>query len=298
MERIMKKNIIVTTLTLAALATSCAGPATNKRDATYSPVVKGKNLVPQIKISDFEFTRSKGRFPASSPSKETTDISNKKLYFMTLLGQYESLKSHSFDYNAPEVKICPHFHMSLLEYNGKSAAPQIARAAIKPELYSYDKSKLSDPTYLSKNPELLLPLTKDDIEPRVVDIIKGSTSSEKIDETVKRAIDIHLAKTYTELRSLCEYGVSDNYYIYENLITHVNNTQFGAQVENMNTLLKTTIFSNHALMTSLAKNKTKSIGRAIASTDKKSNEQYSNEVFARLNVNWAHEYFNSIRSEK
>jgi hypothetical protein len=63
----------------------------------------------------------------------------------------------------------------------------------------------------------------------------------------------------------------------------------------MNTLLKTTLFSNMALMTSLEKQNRSSLGRSIASIEEEKKIPYSNEVMARLNVNWANQYFDYIK---
>jgi hypothetical protein len=65
----------------------------------------------------------------------------------------------------------------------------------------------------------------------------------------------------------------------------------------MNTLLKTTLFSNIALSSSIEKHpKTRASGRSIASIqneDKKGT--YASEVIARLNVSWANQYFDYIK---
>jgi hypothetical protein len=121
----------------------------------------------------------------------------------------------------------------------------------------------------------------------------------KMDEMVHKAIDIHLTKTYSEIRELCENGVSDNYYVYENLITHIKTTSFTAAEKNMNTLLKTTVFSNIALVTALEKIQATPM-RSIASIESKKDVSvpYSNELMTRLNVEWAQEYFNYLKTSK
>jgi hypothetical protein len=159
---------------------------------------------------------------------------------------------------------------------------------------------LTDDIYVAIRPELLLPLTKNETSPKVIDIIRNSGHSMNdfaINELVHKALDIHLAKTYSEIQELCEYGSSDNYYIYENLITHIKNNNFDASTHNMNILLKTTIFSNIALITSLNKEQSaKAGGRAIASVPTENNKYaYSSEVMARLNVNWANQYFDYLK---
>lgn len=138
--------------------------------------------------------------------------------------------------------------------------------------------------------------------PKVIDIFRseGSKINEsKMNELVNTALDIHLSKTYAEIRELCEFGVSDNYYIYENMITHIKNTNFAPAENNMNTLLKTTVFSNIALVTALNKVQPQAM-RSIASVEVKKDPSapYSNEVMTRLNVEWAREYFDHLKASK
>lgn len=302
--------LVFATISATLALASCAGPESyQQKMSRYSPKVIGKNQVPEIKTADFKFaqtTKSNGRTPASAPvtpsvneTEKEGNPTNKKLYFLTLFSQYETLKNYSADYAGPSVSICPNFHTSLLRHNEKMAG-KTSSTNYQSKKFSYDSSKYKDESYVAAHPELLLPLSKDEVTPKVVDVIRSSKETMTdfaINELVHKALDIHLAKTYSEIRELCEYGVSDNYYIYENLITHIKNNKFEADSGNMNTLLKTTLFSNVALVTSLDKQtKTTTSGRSIASIsgdDKKT--PYVGEVMARLNVTWANQYFDYIK---
>jgi hypothetical protein len=62
----------------------------------------------------------------------------------------------------------------------------------------------------------------------------------------------------------------------------------------MNILLKTTLFSNRAIITSI--NKPSTTGRTIAS--EKSKIPFTDEVVARFNAQWANDYFNFIKETK
>jgi len=310
-----KKTIKLTTLakTLAlSFLTSCAGPESyQEKMARYSPKIIGKNQVPEIKTAAFKFKPIvvQSRTPASAPEnpsssekEKESNPTNKKLYFLALFSEYEALKNYSQDFVGPAVNICPNFHTSLLRHNEKSTG-SINSPMPKIKKFTYDPKRYSDDFYVASNPELLLPLSKDEVTPKVIDIIRSSgdyLNSFAVNELVHKALDIHLAKTYSEIRELCEYGVSDNYYIYENLITHIKNNKFEADNKNMNTLLKTTIFSNIALMTSLnGHNKAVTSGRSIASVVNESKKMtYASEVMARLNVNWANQYFDFIKESR
>ena len=309
----MKNTLKISTLILvtSSLTSSCSSPESyQQKMARYTPkTTEGKNLVPEFQVGKFEFkTFQKNRAPASATNEQTpldeakeSNPTNKKLYFLALYSQYDQLKQFGQDFIGPEVSVCPSFHTSLTKYKEKD--PKTWKANT-PKKMEYDVARISEESYVTKRPELLLPLSKDEATPRVIDIVRNSTSiktGQSINELVHKAIDIHLAKTYTEIKELCEYGSSDNYYIYENLITHIKNSKFDADSTNMNVLLKTTLFSNMALMTSLETHATKpSIGRSIASTVKslESKLPYSQELFTRLNVSWANQYYDYLKNTK
>ena len=302
-------TLMLATLSLSLLASCASGPESyQQKMARYSPKSAGTNQVPEIKTVNFEFKniKTKNRGPASASETAATPVSvdeaketnptNKKLYFLTLYSEYQSLKKYAQSFEAPSVAICPNFHTSLIRHNEVAGSETNIKILKK---FSYDTKKLSDQEYVGSHPELMLPLSKDEISPKVVDILKNShepMNNISVNELVHKALDIHLAKTYSEIRELCEYGVSDNYYIYENLITHIKSNKFEAEPKNMNILLKTTLFSNIALESSLEKHPTTTSGRSIASiTNDDKQSSYANEVMTRLNVSWAGQYFNYIK---
>jgi CO dehydrogenase/acetyl-CoA synthase epsilon subunit len=311
----MKKNFIFTTLVISSLA-SCSNLESNQtKMQRYSPKETEKNQVPEISLKEFTFSKvnkTSGRNPASAQTtpqevgptqaSEDSTLSNKRLYFLSLYSQYENMKIFAEKFDAPKVKICPNFHSSLLEHYDRKTAPMTsAHSPVVSKKFKYDIDKLSQADYVASRPELMLPIVKDEQHPKVLDFINNEgekINQEKINELVHQAIDIHLAKTYSEIRELCENGVSDNYYIYENLITYIKANEFSAGTKNLNTLLKTTVFSNMAIMTSLHENKDVSKGRSIASVEnntKANQNNYSVELMNRLNINWATEYFETLK---
>jgi hypothetical protein len=314
-RRFMKKNTcVLMTLTFSALLSSCAGPESYQdKMSRYTPTpMIGKNTVPEIETPVFEFTSKSKRSPASTTSERTpiekssseeATISNKKLYFLTLFGQYENMKKYSQEFESPSINICPHFHTSLLEHKSRKPTVTFSNTNSKDsKTFVYDAKRFNDKEYVASRPELSLPLSKDEVAPKVIDIFRSEVTTindSKMNAIVHKAIDIHLANTYSEVRELCEFGASNNYYIYENLITHIKNSDFKPVTKNMNTLLKTTIFSNIALVTSLDKIQATPM-RSIASvvTTKGNSTPYANEVMARLSVEWAKEYFDHIKTAK
>lgn len=300
------------TVTLSVLA-SCSSPESYKsKMSRYTPKHFGTNQVPEITTAGFNFTVKKAhRTPASSDNTTSIEstlgpeatLSNKKLYFLSLFGQYESMNKYASEFSAPAVSICPHFHNSLLEHNERRPAGIATRVPFKnTKIFSYNSEQFNNPQYVAAHPELSLPLMKNESTPKVIDRLRSESvkiTDEEMNQLVRTAVDNHLLKTYAEIRELCEFGVSDNYYIYENMITHIKNTNFSPIESNMNTLLKTTVFSNMALVTSLDKVKTQAM-RSIASVAVKKDltNPYSNEVMSRLSVEWAHEYYDHLRRSK
>jgi hypothetical protein len=310
----MKKNTLVLMTVSLTVLSSCSSPESYQtKMSRYTPKQSGVNQVPNITSSGFQFTTKKSsRHPAStnqSTSVEATKndeatLSNKKLYFLTLFGQYESMNKYASEFDAPSVNICPNFHNSLLEHNDRRPAGFASKFPEKNnKKFVYDSSKFNDEEYVAGHPELFLPLAKNEVTPKVIDIFRSegaNLNDSRMNELVQNALDIHLSKTYNEIRELCEFGVSDNYYIYENMITHIKNSNFLPALNNMNTLLKTTVFSNIALVTALEKIQPQSM-RSIASVQPKKKDvsaPYSNELMTRLNVEWAREYFDHLRSFK
>lgn len=307
-----KKNLLIfSTIAMSSLIGCSSTESYQEKMHRYAPKHKTVNHVPEISQDGFRFeTKSKGsRGPASvgTQAKKSTEntehpslnLSNKKLYFLTLFGQYENMKKFSSNYQAPSVEICPHFHTSLLEHKTE----KVATAAISAPAtsFNYDVKEFYNPAYVSKYPELSLPLVKDEAHPKVIDILRNqgpNISSAKVNEILTKAIDIHIAKTYTEVRELCEFGVSENYYVYENLISHIKSNSFPKEESNLGSLLKTTIFSNMAIATSLESKAPRVPSRGIASVKKEQPATYSNEVISRLNVDWAQDYFEYIKNSK
>lgn len=293
----MKKTTTIISMPIIAstfLFSCTSGENIQSKMERYSPRIGEKNIIPEIPVAKFNFTNTK-RGPASTTTNSSDKdnlYSNKKLYFLTLVDEYENLKKFSKSFDAPKISICPNFHTGLLNHYEKfSYEPKRKNLTYA----NYDVTKLNSPEYVTAHPELYLSLSKDSTTPKVLDIItkNNNISSTQINEYVANAIDIHLSKTYFELKELCEYGSSDNYYIYENLITHTKNTNFGASEENMKILLKTTLFSNLAIINSLNKNEN-ATGRSIASANE-NGSVYTKELISKLNVNWTLDYFKNLK---
>lgn len=252
--------------------------------ARYQVNSGSSNVIPQIEPIAFRAGGSRG--PASvAPDAEGEKVgfSNKKLYFVTLYRQYNQLASYSSS-TPREITQCPNFHSALVDHS-EVAKPTVSW---KP---SYDTSKLNDESYTRYHPELYLPMTSSSATPRVIDILKSNTDDMSV---LQSAIDRHVDKTYSELAELCEYGSSDNYYAFENLHTEIKRRDVATPgPSGMRVLLKTTVFSNKALIESLSR-WSKSSSRAPASAVQA--YDYDGEVMKRFGVPWAKNYFYELKN--
>lgn len=254
----------------------------------YQSRNKNANEVPLVNIEEFAFDKQHNRGPASVSTNSRKDdglnqYNNKRLYFLTLLSQYQSIGKYSNSGRLKKLNHCPNFHTSFLNY--KETHP-VEMATVGYKLPSKNMKKDD----MKKYPEFFLPVTNHSLYPKAIDSIASENmSDEEARKIVQSAINIHVSKTFSELNELCDTGSSTNYYIYENLITHIKTrSKLKANNEGLKVLFKTTLFSNMVIEKSMTKNQ-KRKSRGIASFAKQ--QSYNSEVMKRLEVNWAENYF-------
>lgn len=277
------KNII-TLASLLALG-ACghyAPPETFEAKMARYQVKQGSDsTIPQIEPVGFRTQNSRAPASVSSETNEEVGFSNKKLYFITLYRQYNQMAMFS-SFEPRKINQCPSFHSALVDHSEKP----VAQTKWTP---NYDTSKLSDDSYTRYHPELYLPVSQNSATPRVIDVMKNNSDP----SFVQTAVNNHVDKMYAELAELCEYGSSDNYYAFENLHTEIKKRNVASPGTNgMRILLKTTLFSNKAVIESL-KRYSKPAGRAPASAVKAMD--FDNEVMKRLGVTWAKGYYQALK---
>ncbi|ATH08289.1 hypothetical protein BIY24_10120 [Halobacteriovorax marinus] len=302
----VNKNNLTTILFLGTFSlamSSCSSGYSYKKPESFEEKISryearslNTNLVPEVQVSkSFKHTSRKSRGPASVSTSSSEDkgynqYNNKRLYFLTLYSQYQQIKPLASNESvAIELNHCPSFHTSFLSYNESSPKSTSARDYKMP---FKSMESLRDADYMTRYPEFFLPVSRSSTRPRVIDMaIKDNLSASKTKELVKSAINIHVAKTYSELTELCETGSSSNYYIYENLMTHIKTRdKISADQIGLKTLFKTTLFSNMALTTSIKRNQRQK-SRGIASVG--SQHGLDQEVIKRLEVPWVESYLQS-----
>lgn len=293
-----KKYLLLLAPTI--LLTSCSNlESFDQKMARYQSREKLENKVPEFPAAEF---KSVNRTIASETTQvaptemNMKDVTNKKLYFQSLYSQYLNLAQFIPEKDYPVLETCPQFHSNFLETKNQT----ISKVAPTSILYSYDAELLADKNYTAKHPELYLPVSSDDQGPKVIDLLKAKPELKRSEQSdiVKMALTNHLGKTYQEVKELCEYGVSQNYYIFENLMTYSKTKGIHSNQEGVKILLKTTLFSNQALKTSLSSfYKENSAGRFPASKEiKKQNLDGQEEVMKRLNVVWMKDYYQNMKN--
>jgi len=303
MKKIFPLTFSLALMALMALMASCAGhyrkpESIQEKMTRYTAKDDGINLVPDY----YSFERfSAGRRPASKKQKSTPSLNynNKKLYFLTLYGQLVDLQAYS-KYTTPEINICSNFHSVHLNFKNQFKEQLLLKTPLK--AISYDFKKFNDDTFLALHPELALPVTAENIYPRVKDLLMSKNPKPSKD-VVLNALDIHLTKTYNEIKELCEHGNSQNYYIFENLMTYINQqNNFKSSKKNLKFLMKTTLFSNMALIKSFKKYPTKKRlkgpSRGLASVKGNDQQVFSNEVITRLQADWSRDYLKKINNKR
>lgn len=157
-----------------------------------------------------EMQKSQSRSPASIELVEKEGKSARRVYFTALYHQYLTLTDHLDEKS--EVTSCPQFHHDKVETD----------AAVIPKMSIFKNIKVesSDKGFF---PELAF--------------------------TKKFSLKDHHSDIKNEISVLCEEGVSDNYYKFDNLITHyASKRSFHQRPDSMKSVLKIPVFANYYLL--------------------------------------------------
>ncbi len=154
-----------------------------------------------------EMQRIAAREPANLSMPEVEGKSPRRVYFTALYHQYLSLSNH-LGVEA-ELNSCPQFHHDKIETD----------AVVIPTFSIFKRSGL---TTASKEffPELAF--------------------------NKKFSLKDHQEEMRSEIEVLCEEGVSDNYYKFDNLVTHyASKKSFHSRPDSMKSVLKIPVFANY-----------------------------------------------------
>lgn len=151
------------------------------------------------------------RSPASVPGLEAKEEkSPRRTYFVTLYHQYLTFSEYLGKEN--ELKFCPQFHHDKIETDSFTV----------PKVSFYKNPKVGE------NGKVYFPEV----------VFRGKFSLE----------DYH-GDLADELATLCEDGISDNFYKFDNLITHyADKADFHRNAKAMASVLKIPVFANFYLL--------------------------------------------------
>ncbi|MFZ8932730.1 MAG: hypothetical protein ACO20H_02065 [Bacteriovoracaceae bacterium] len=266
----MKKYLIL--FILISCTSNYRPESFNEKMARYVPKKQQFNKVPQITIQNKPL---KSRRPASLKKKEKQKVAlnNKSLYFITLYDQYKKMTSYT-NKDFKDIKVCPQFHSLLVR------KPNIFNKKTKKRSW-----KITEVASKEDHPIWSLPLQQNELKPTVSsEVAMGAPVS----KTAQKAINIHAEKTFNELSELCEYGLSDNYFIYENLVGQLSKEMKNISPnEDLQIMVKTSLYFNMILIKTLQKSETK--GRGISSVKEEENI-YADEIIQRAGSVWADAY--------
>lgn len=316
MMKIQKSKKMITLTLCGLLVSSCASQYQRPESAVekmsrYKARSFSQNSTPTLPLIEatgqadwFQTSTKASRAPASVSTVETSseeqnqnvDQSHKRLYFLTLYSQFEQLQQFSNEFKAQELRVCPHFHSSLVTHRESYSGTKMKMKKNRQYSDQLISEIQQNESKIHLYPELALPLTADTLKPRVFDILAQKGKSEQQKQTlVEQAIAIHLTKAYSELSELCEFGSSDNYYIYENLMSSIEREGgLEKNAQGLQVLLKTSLMFNHALITSISEQKQTIRTRAPASAMSTPTEAYTNEIIKRMKATWAQTYYKKL----
>jgi hypothetical protein len=157
-----------------------------------------------------EMQKRVGRAPANFEATEEGGKSPRRVYFSALYHQYLILGSHLGQ--TSDLRSCPQFHHDKIETD----------SFITPTFTIPQNSRVGS---------------------------EGRAFFPELVFTKDFSLTDHLQSIKEEVSILCEEGVSDNYYKFDNLITHyASKASFHSRPDSMKSVLKIPVFANYYLL--------------------------------------------------
>lgn len=246
---------------------------------------------PKNYMSTTEVKKSPQRSIASvsEESKESVkDLSGKQVYFLSLYTQYLKMKN-LLGKTGAEKFICPRFHNEILDYKSDLKILLSSVSQFKRKNYS---SVINSPKELPFYPELSMPLSKGN-KYNVYEYTKNM-NTEMVQYFVRIAFEEHFLKNKNEIEELCEYGYSDNYYSYLNLINYFkSHPEFSSKIGSLKAVLKVPIFANAHLLNSLYVGENYEDANSLTYMKK-----FDHKILEIFNLSWVKEYNAQLREHQ
>lgn len=277
--KLFKLIILSTSFFLTNCSTYVAPESVVDKMARFKSKHVNKNPVPAIKL--WKTSKVKPKIAKSKPRKTEHvehKVNHKNLYFKALYKQHNLFSKYLPKGQKHFLNHCPAFHNTFLKIKTPLASKAKAKTISKVKLKSLpaDAPIYSLPSSHAKKSATLT--------------VQQSKGHHK---TIQEAVIAHSNRTLLELKEFCDTGTSLNYYNFANVITHVKNNKIAFHTDkekSMKSLLKTTIYSNLAILKNLDSITDK--GRFPASNTKQRIE--ASEVNRVLETDWTADYFDSL----
>jgi hypothetical protein len=237
----MRRILTISTLTLLA---SCGSYQLNSIDGVERVSINQESYAkPQFYVKKYKPSKA-SRSIASA--QDGLDISNKKAYFLSLYKQHVEF-SQIADVSH-KINSCPQFHNDLLTYEDELSNKQISKTNLDFREVLIDKSKVTS------YPVLSLPYKNTDLYSYIEDNNKWDQS----EQIALSAIKSYTSGIRKEIETMCEFGNSNDYYIFENMISYYRNNQdFIYSFQALPSVLKVSPIANIFLLESLKTNSEK-----------------------------------------
>ncbi len=261
----MKRILTISTLTLLA---SCGSYQLSSIDGVERVKINQDSYSkPQFYVKKFKPTKAS----RSIASVDTgLSLSNKKAYFLSLYKQYEQF--NQITNVEDKINSCPQFHNDLLTYESDLSGENISKINL-------DFSEvLIDKTAVTSYPVLSLPYEGTDLYSYIQHNKAWSQSKQ---------IALSALKSYTkgikrEIETMCEFGNSNDYYIYENMISYYRNNQdFIYSYQALPSVLKVSPVANIFLLESLK-------------TTPQSISVFESKLMTQMNIPWFKNYLYEV----
>lgn len=262
------KNIVLFQLSLTLLSCS-TGETFDQKTKRYS--ARGTDKETQILVlKPSEYAPLQLRKIASQESENHLFPQVKNSYFATLYIQTIELEELlNPTHKISQLNTCPQFHTSLLKLK-KSVGLKASVSQLNLDHVNHDLAIIKA-IYSFKEQS---PVSKDHYK-------NNLTLSGKLNE--------YYLEQIKEINEMCENGNSNQYYKFENLLSHIRSNGFEPSTKNINILEKSNLYQNDLIINVL---KNSYIKREISSIqNSEPNLEWRKKIvrstFQKMNAEWA-----------
>lgn len=260
---------------------SCSSPTVivRKDGVKRIEIVQSSYQRPDFFISKNIEVKKVSKTPKRSiASAYDEKLTNRHLYFLSLYGQQKKLEMLLGKKSA--VNSCPSFHQVLLEneeVKNSSAVSLTTDVSLGEHLLEGD--------FVAFYPVLAVPYSEEkDLYTKMVENNWSNTNYH-----LKKGLEHYYSLAQKELDQLCDTGVSDGYYIFENLVTYFKEEQkLGQSLNSLKALLKVPVLANIMIIDNL---KNPNFDHSILS-----NFEFS--LLERSNITWFTGYLDQLNTKR